>query len=67
LAETALVIDMVYVPAETALVRGAKARGMRTIDGLEMLIEQARGAFQLFYSAFAPRSHDTELRELLTR
>lgn len=61
------VFDMVYAPLETPLLAAARARGMRTIDGLAMLIGQAAAAFELFFDAPAPREHDAELRALLTR
>lgn len=62
-----VVLDLVYDPVETWLIREARARGMKTIDGLELLIAQAARAFELFFGAEAPRGHDAELRELLTR
>ena len=61
----ALVFDMVYVPAETALLRRAREAGRQTVDGIAMLIAQAAPAFELFFGAPAPRGHDAELRELL--
>ncbi|MET0251934.1 MAG: shikimate dehydrogenase [Novosphingobium sp.] len=61
-----IVFDMVYAPLETGLLREARARGMRTIDGLAMLIGQAAAAFELFFGQPAPRRHDAELRALLT-
>lgn len=62
-----IVFDMVYAPLETPLLAAARARGMRTIDGLQMLVAQAAAAFALFFGAEAPREHDAELRGLLTR
>jgi shikimate dehydrogenase len=62
-----IVFDMVYAPLETALLKAARDRGMTTIDGLAMLIGQAAEAFRLFYGAAAPREHDDELRDMLTR
>ncbi len=62
-----IVFDMVYAPLETSLLAAARARGMRTIDGLQMLVAQAAAAFALFYGIEAPREHDAELRGLLTR
>lgn len=62
----ALVFDMVYAPLETQLLTAAAAHGLRTVDGLTMLIGQADLAFQLFFQAPAPRQHDAELRALLT-
>ncbi len=61
-----IVFDMVYAPLETPLLVSARNRGLRTIDGLAMLIGQAAMAFELFYGAPAPRDHDAELRALLT-
>jgi shikimate dehydrogenase len=42
----ATVFDLVYVPAETLLLRAARARGLRTANGSEMLIAQAAIAFE---------------------
>ena len=61
-----IVFDMVYSPLETPLLVEARQRGMRTIDGLEMLVGQAAAAFELFFGQVAPREHDAELRALLT-
>ncbi len=61
-----IVYDLVYAPLETPLLAAARARGLRTIDGLAMLVGQAAAAFELFYGAAAPRVHDAELRALLT-
>lgn len=65
LPSTAFVYDIVYAPLETPLLRAAHARGLRTIDGLEMLVGQAALAFDIFFDAPAPREHDAELRALL--
>jgi shikimate dehydrogenase len=67
LPDDATVFDAVYAPLDTPLLVAARARGLATIDGLEMLIGQAAEAFRLFYGADAPRGHDAELKELLTR
>ena len=45
LPESALVNDIVYVPLETALLAAARARGCAAVDGLEMLLHQARPGF----------------------
>ena len=42
------VADVVYFPAETALLRAAAARGSRTLPGRGMAIFQAVQAFELF-------------------
>ncbi len=65
LPPTATVFDLVYAPLETPLLATARARGLRTVDGLAMLIGQAAAAFARFYGAAAPREHDAELRALL--
>ena len=52
-------------PLDTPLLVQARARDLRTIDGLEMLIGQAALAFEIFFDAPAPREHDAELRALL--
>ena len=40
-----LVTDLVYVPLETGLLAAARARGLRTVDGLGMLLHQAAPGF----------------------
>lgn len=42
------VADIVYFPLETALLREARARGCRTLDGAGMAVFQAVDAFRLF-------------------
>ena len=46
LPDDATVFDLVYVPAETPLVRAARDRGLRAANGSEMLIAQAAIAFE---------------------
>ena len=59
----ALVADLVYVPLITPLVRAAKARELRTADGLGMLLHQAVRGFLLW---FGKKPEVTaELRELV--
>jgi shikimate dehydrogenase len=43
------VMDLVYRPGETALVRAARARGLRAMDGREMLLRQGALAFQRWF------------------
>jgi shikimate dehydrogenase len=45
----AIVADLVYVPVETPLLAAAKARGLRTADGLGMLLHQAVRGFALWF------------------
>lgn len=57
--------DMVYQPLETDFLRAAARGGAETVDGLTMLIGQARRAFALFFGQEAPQGDD-ELRAILT-
>jgi shikimate dehydrogenase len=50
----ALVMDIVYRPLETRLLREARAQGAATIDGLQMLIHQGAAQFELFTGHPAP-------------
>ncbi len=50
----ALVMDIVYRPLKTRLLKEAGARGCRTIDGLQMLIHQATAQFELWTGLKAP-------------
>ncbi len=43
------VIDLVYVPLETPLLAAARAHGVRAIDGLGMLLHQARPGFHAWF------------------
>jgi shikimate dehydrogenase len=49
LPETAVVTDAVYVPLETPLLLAAKARGLRTVGGLGMLLHQAVPGFERWF------------------
>ena len=49
LAPSAVVYDIVYVPLETPLLRAALARGNATVDGLGMLLHQARPGFTAWF------------------
>jgi shikimate dehydrogenase len=44
-----VVADLVYAPLVTGLLATAKARGLRTADGLGMLLHQAVRGFQLWF------------------
>jgi len=48
------VVDFVYRDGGTPLIRAARASGVPTIDGLELLIGQGAIAFELFTGAKAP-------------
>jgi len=45
----AVVADLVYVPLETPLLAAARARGLKTADGLGMLLHQAVRGFELWF------------------
>jgi shikimate dehydrogenase len=45
----ATVADLVYVPLQTELLSAAKARGLKTADGLGMLLHQAVRGFELWF------------------
>jgi len=49
LPASAVVCDIVYNPLETELLKQARARGLRTVDGLGMLMHQAVPAFEAFF------------------
>ncbi len=49
LPRSALVSDIVYVPRETPLLAAARRRGNPTVDGLGMLVHQARPAFRAWF------------------
>lgn len=42
------VYDLIYVPRPTRLLQGAAAKGCRTFDGLEMLVQQGAAALRLW-------------------
>ena len=51
LPKTALVNDIVYVPVETPLLAAARARGNQIVDGVGMLLHQARPGFERWFGA----------------
>ena len=58
-----VVADLVYAPLETGLLASARARGLRTADGLGMLLHQAVRGFQLWFGVRPEVT--TELRALV--
>lgn len=46
LSESGIVADIVYNPLETPLLAAARAHGLRTVDGLGMLLHQAQAGFE---------------------
>jgi shikimate dehydrogenase len=49
LPRTALVTDIVYTPLMTPLLAEATAQGLRTVDGLGMLLHQAVPGFEAWF------------------
>jgi shikimate dehydrogenase len=49
LPSQAIVADLVYVPLETPLLAAARKRGLKTADGLGMLLHQAVRGFELWF------------------
>ncbi|HWA01338.1 MAG TPA: shikimate dehydrogenase [Caulobacterales bacterium] len=45
----AIVVDIVYRPLETPLLKAARAQGLTAVDGLGMLIHQGARAFKLWF------------------
>ncbi|GLQ04935.1 shikimate dehydrogenase [Sneathiella chinensis] len=45
----AVVTDIVYVPLETALLKQARLKGYKTVDGLGMLLHQAKAGFEAWF------------------
>ena len=41
--------DIVYIPGETPLLKAARERGNRTVNGLGMLLHQARPAWRSWF------------------
>ena len=49
LPPTTLVSDAVYIPLETSLLKASRLRGNATVNGLGMLLNQARPAFKAWF------------------
>ncbi len=64
-ARDALLFDMVYAPLNTEFLSTGATQGGVTVDGLQMLIGQARAAFALFFGHPAP-ADGADVRALLT-
>ena len=59
----AVVADLVYAPLETDLLARARARGLTAVDGLGMLIHQARPGFAAWFGVWPEVTDD--LRRLI--
>lgn len=49
LGKRAIVADIVYIPLQTPLLAAAKARGLRAVEGLGMLLHQAAPGFERWF------------------
>ena len=61
LRDDAVLMDMTYRPLVTPFLRQGRARGLTTVDGLAMLIGQARPSFRAIFGVEAP---DIDVRSL---
>lgn len=61
LPTTAIVNDIIYTPLETGLLAAARRRGNRAVDGLGMLLHQARAGFKAWFG------RDPEVTDALRR
>ncbi len=59
-----IVNDIVYTPLETGILKQARAANLRVVDGLGMLLWQARPGFKMWFDQEAPVI-DQSLRELM--
>lgn len=63
LTVSALVSDVIYVPLETPLLAAARKRGNATVNGLGMLLNQARPAFHAWFGVMPEVT--PELRQMV--
>jgi shikimate dehydrogenase len=63
LPATAVVSDLIYIPKETPLLVAARLRGNKTVNGLGMLLNQARPAFKAWFGVMPEVT--PELRSLI--
>jgi shikimate dehydrogenase len=63
---TALVSDAIYIPLETPLLETARLRGNPTVNGLGMLLNQARPAFKAWFGVLPEITDDLRKAVLAT-
>jgi shikimate dehydrogenase len=66
LPRQALVSDLIYVPPETPFLAAARARGNVTVNGLGMLLHQARPAFQAWFGVMPEITSDLRAKIMAT-
>lgn len=62
-----LVFDMVYNPLETPLLKLARSKGLATISGLEMFVQQGARQFEIWTGKPAPEAEMQRVVELALR
>lgn len=67
LPTNAIVFDTVYNPIETPLIRQARARGFRVIDGAQMFVTQAAAQFDIWMNDARERPAPVQLFDRLIR
>lgn len=63
IGENTAVFDMIYNPAETRFLREARKKGAKTLNGLDMLINQAILAYELFLDKKLPENMSGRIKK----
>ncbi len=63
----ALVMDLVYRPRRTSVLRAAEARGLRTLDGVELLVRQGAAALARWLGRDAESMPIDAMRDAVVR
>ena len=66
LPQTAMVSDAIYIPLETPLLEAARLRGNKTANGLGMLLNQARPAFESWFGVMPEITEELKQAVLAT-
>lgn len=61
-----IVVDIIYTPWETRLMKDAAARGAVTVNGFDMLFYQGLASFEIWHDMKVERETAKELKEKLT-
>lgn len=61
-----IVVDIIYTPWETRLMKDAAARGAVTVNGFDMLFYQGLASFEIWHDMKVDRETAKELKERLT-